>query len=348
MSEIDKETLAKMAEERWILGVRNQWYPILASWQVRESPVGITRLGENIAVWRDHNGEVHAIEDRCPHRGARLSLGWNLGNRLACWYHGIQIDGNGVTVEVPAMEHCPWKGQKRIKSYPVVERNDAIFAYIGDELHQEPVKLGLPEEMTSDEYSGFLCVSNWDCNYQYAVDNVMDPMHGAYLHSASHTMAWGDKKAVMQLDKTDTGYRFEKKGQSGMNFDWVEFANTGAHWLRLSIPYQDHVGPGGNFFIIGFATPINKDKCQVYFWRIRKISGWQKDLWRFLYKNRLEGRHWAVLEEDRVILETMASDARDHENLYQHDKGLTRIRFDLKKEAEKQVKALMEAQASTG
>lgn len=344
MTDMNKEELARLTEERVSLGLKNQWYPVLASWQVKENPVGITRLGENIAVWRDEEGIVRAIEDRCPHRGARLSLGWNLGKTIACWYHGIEIDGDGVTVDVPAVDRCPWQGQKRIRSYPVTERNDAIFIYFGDELHPEPVPLELPEEMTSDEYSGFLCVSNWDCSYRYAIDNVMDPMHGAYLHSASHTMAWGEKKAVMQLEKTETGYMFEKKGQTGVNFDWVEFGNTGTHWLRLSIPYRDSVGPGGHFHIIGFATPINEDKCQVYFWRIRKISGWQKDLWRFLYKNRLEGRHFAVLEEDRVILETMASDAREQENLYQHDKGLVRIRFDLKMEAENQIKALMEAQ----
>ena len=346
MTKIKKDEISALTEERLNLGVKNLWYPILPSWKVNENPVGITRLGERIAVWRGDDGQVRAVEDRCPHRGARLSLGWNLGDRIACWYHGVEVNGEGVTAEVPAVERCPWQGKKRIRSYPIIERNDAIFAYFGDELHPEPPELVLPEEMTSDECSGFLCASTWQCNYQYAIDNVMDPMHGAYLHSASHTMAWGEKKAEMALEKTDIGYVFEKKDQSGKNFDWVEFGSTNTHWLRLSIPYRDHVGPGGDFFIIGFATPINKHLCQVYFWRIRKITGWQRDLWRFLYKNRLEGRHWAVLEEDRLILETMAADAREHENLYQHDKGITRIRFDLKKEAESQIKALLEANAS--
>ena len=35
------------------LGLRDQWHPVLASWEVASSPVGITRLGENIVVWRD-------------------------------------------------------------------------------------------------------------------------------------------------------------------------------------------------------------------------------------------------------------------------------------------------------
>ncbi len=71
------------------LGLRNYWYPVAPSWQVANAPIGLTRLGEQLVVWRDQEGRVHALEDRCPHRGARLSLGWNLGDRVACWYHGV-------------------------------------------------------------------------------------------------------------------------------------------------------------------------------------------------------------------------------------------------------------------
>lgn len=59
-------------------GLRGLWYPVLASWEVQSTPVGITRLGEQIVIWRNRDGQVQALEDRCPHRGARLSMGWNL------------------------------------------------------------------------------------------------------------------------------------------------------------------------------------------------------------------------------------------------------------------------------
>ncbi len=61
---------SQSAEEYLELGLRDQWHPVLASWEVAANPVGITRLGENIVVWRDAEGQVHALEDRCPHRGA--------------------------------------------------------------------------------------------------------------------------------------------------------------------------------------------------------------------------------------------------------------------------------------
>lgn len=321
-------------------GLRGVWYPVLASWEVSANPVGITRLEQQIVLWRDQNGVIKALEDRCPHRGARLSMGWNLGERIACWYHGIEIDSTGEVKDVPAVDRCPLVGQKCLKSYPAKESAGAIFLYfaVADE---EPGQLDFPPELTdSDSYSHFLCTASWNCNYQYALENVMDPMHGTYLHSASHSMAEGDRKADMSLQQTEHGFIFKKDGQSGVNFDWVEFASTGALWMRLSIPYKQRFGPGGHFWIIGMVVPEDKEHCRVFFWRVRKVKDWQRDVWRFMYRNRLEQLHWDVLEQDRVVLENMSPNAREHEYLYQHDVGLSRLRRILQREAKKQLDIL--------
>lgn len=328
------------AEDYLEHGLRDLWHPVLSSWEVATSPVGITRLGENIVVWRDSKGEVHALEDRCPHRGARLSLGWNLGDRVACWYHGVEVAGDGVVVDVPAVNNCPLEGMKCVKSYPVKELNGAIFLWFGVDPNKEPDELELPEQLSSDEWSSFLCQADWKVNYLYAVDNVMDPMHGTYLHSASHSMYQGDRTADMSLRPTENGFIFEKDGQSRVNFDWVEFAQTGGAWLRLSIPYQKRFGPGGDFFIVGFATPIDKDNTRVFFWRCRKVSGWQRNVWRFMYRSHLEKLHWDVLEQDRIVLENLAPNAKDHEFLYQHDVGLARLRRQFQRTAKKQFEQL--------
>ncbi len=66
-------------------------------------------------------------------------------------------------------------------------------------------------------------------------------------------------------------------------------------------------------------------------------------MWKFFYKNRLEGLHWDVLEQDRVVLENMAPDARGQEFLYQHDTGMTRVRRIIETEAKKQADALAAA-----
>jgi len=321
------------------LGLRNLWYPVLASPLLKDSPLGITRLGENIVLWRSEKG-VHALEDRCPHRGARLALGWNLGDKVACWYHGVQVNHEGVVAEVPAVEVCALKGKHAVKRYPVKEIHGAIFVYFGDARHPQPAPLEFPEQLSSPEWSSFLCTAAWACNYRYAIDNVMDPMHGTYLHAESHSMAEGDRKAEFHIKTTSCGLIFEKTNQSGVNFDWVEWGESGAHWMRLSIPYQKRHGPGGPFYIVGFATPVDAAHTQVFFWRCRKVQGWQRDVWRFLYRNRLEGLHWAVLEQDHELLENMAPDARSSEFLYQHDAGMARVRRMLEMKARDQIRKL--------
>jgi len=325
-------------EERLNTGLRNLWYPVAPSWMVARAPVGLTRLGDRIVVWRDDEGEVHAIEDRCPHRGARLSMGWNLGQRIACWYHGVEVDPEGHMAAVPAIGRCEPEKRARNKAYPVIERAGAIFLWFGA-LDVEPATLDLPEEVNGGEWEAILCTAHWNCNYRYAAENVMDPMHGAYLHAASHSMAEGDKKAVMRARSTEHGFVFEKTDQSGVNFDWTEFGATGAWWQRLSIPYRKNAGPGGPFGIVGIVTPVDETSCRVFFWRCRKVQGWPRDAWKFLYRARLEALHWAVLEQDRLILEGMPDDARDHEALYAHDAGLVRLRRLMVAEAKKQVEA---------
>jgi hypothetical protein len=110
--------------------------------------------------------------------------------------------------------------------------------------------------------------------------------------------------------------------------------------MRLEIPYPKTGGPGGNFAIIGCLTPITPELMAVFFWRCRKVSGWQRNTWRFLYRNRLEARHWAVLEQDRVMMEQMEPNANQREHLYQHDMGLVRLRRHLRRLAQEQLDAM--------
>lgn len=337
---------AAAVEDLLVKGVRNLWYPICPSSFVTDKPVSLYRAGHRMVLWRDLAGAVHALEDRCPHRGAPLSAGIVMDDRIACGYHGVQVDKTGVAVAVPGSPGCKLEGRKAVRVFPCQEIASVIFAWVGADQHAAPVELRLPEQITSPEYAHFLCYCEWRGDYRYVYDNVMDPMHGTFLHKQSHSMSFGDTQAKFQTRDTAAGFVFEKVGQRNVNFDWTEFGDTGAHWLRLEIPYPANGGPGGNFHIVGIYTPIAANLAAVFHWRCRKVSGWQRDTWRFLYKNRLEARHWAVLEQDRALLEQFEPDAWNHEFLYQHDMGVVRLRRYFKAKAEAQLKAYQPAVAA--
>jgi len=321
-------------------GLQDLWYPICPSSFVKERPVSMRRLGYKIALWRDAQGTIHALEDHCPHRGAPLSMGVNLGDRLACPYHGIEVRCDGTVTKVPASPGCTLEGQRAARSFHVQDRHGAIWLYnsFAPYVDSAPPLL-LPDELSDPAWSSFLCYTEWRSDYRYVIDNVMDPMHGTFVHKQSHSMAEGDISAKFKLRKTEHGFIFEKDGQRDVNFDWTEFGDTDTHWLRLAIPYPKTGGPGGSFGIIGGYTPIAPNLSAVFHWRCRKVDGWQRDTWRFLYRNRLEARHWVVLEQDRVMLETMEPDANQREHLYEHDVGLSRLRKTMQAMAQKQLAA---------
>lgn len=326
-------------------GLRNRWWPLLPSRFVRAGgkPLGLTRLGEKVMLWRDVGGVAHVQQDRCPHRAVALSRGQNEGDRVRCAYHGVAVGPDGTVLEVPGQPGCPLEGKKAVKTYPAKEIAGVIFAWFGDALHEAPAAFDPPEELVAPDHSNFVCYADWNASWRYVLDNLMDPMHGAYLHANSHSMFQGETHATFSTRDTETGFFFEKDGQRDVNFDWSEIVDKGALYVRLEIPYPKSGGPGGNFGIVAMTTPVDETSSANFFWRFRKVSGWQRDAWRFLYKTKLEPRHWHVLEQDRVMLDGCGLGLEKHEMLYQHDAGLIRLRRYLAKEARSQLMALREA-----
>lgn len=81
-------------------GLERAWYA--AADEVGSAPVPVQLLGRRWTVLR-MDGRLVALEDRCPHRLAPLSIGTNCGDRLQCRYHGWEFDPDGTCVRIPAL-----------------------------------------------------------------------------------------------------------------------------------------------------------------------------------------------------------------------------------------------------
>lgn len=316
-------------EEGLRAGLRNRWYVMLPADKLGATPVGVKALGENLVVWRDEQGKPRCAADFCPHRGAKMSLGEVYEGELVCGYHGALFNGQGICTGFPA-EGSESKTQKRLKlkMYPTQERAGLVWAYVGDLDLFPPPPLQLPEELESEDWTGFVCHAYWKTNWLVALDNLADPMHAPYLHGKSYTLRFGvkhDRMIIIDLPKVN-GFRVEREKQKGVNFDWSELGDTGTLYCRLDIPYPRSAGPGGPLRIVGFITPNDEGASDVYFLRYRQVQGWQRKVWRTLYKTRLEARHWNVLEQDRVMMEGIDLKVRLGEHMGQTDIGVIRLR----------------------
>ena len=78
--------------------IPNQWYVLMESKQVKDRPVGVTRMGEKMVFWRDGSGVASCLRDRCPHRGVELSKGQVVDGHIQCPFHGFEYDWTELTI----------------------------------------------------------------------------------------------------------------------------------------------------------------------------------------------------------------------------------------------------------
>ena len=112
-----------------------RWFPVCRGEEAAPRHIVHTALlGQELAVWRADDGTVNAWENRCPHRGVRLSVGTNLGDRLKCRYHGWTYEsGSGQCVERPAHPGEKPPSMVRARRFPCAEVSGYIWVRLADE-----------------------------------------------------------------------------------------------------------------------------------------------------------------------------------------------------------------------
>ncbi len=55
--------------------LRRFWYCLFPLADLGDEPRAFRLLGEDMAVWKDSQGKPRAVQDRCPHRTAKFSVG---------------------------------------------------------------------------------------------------------------------------------------------------------------------------------------------------------------------------------------------------------------------------------
>lgn len=106
------------------------WIPLSLSRDIAAgTSAGAVLNGAEVVVWRDTDGRPHIWEDRCPHRGMKLSFGFVRGDHIACLYHGWEFGETGQCQKVPA--HPDLEVPKSIcaNTYSVAEAAGMIWVH---------------------------------------------------------------------------------------------------------------------------------------------------------------------------------------------------------------------------
>ena len=173
--------------------IYNQWYVILESREVgNKKPIKVKRLNETMVLWRNSNGKVNCIADRCCHRGASLSCGKLVGDKVECPFHGFLFDADGKVRLIPANgKNANIPESMKVNSYITYENYGLIWIWYGDndKKTDEPFFF---KELADMSYSTF--IDSWNSHYSRCIENQLDVVHLPFIHKT--TIGAGNKTLV--------------------------------------------------------------------------------------------------------------------------------------------------------
>ncbi|MBN8280027.1 MAG: aromatic ring-hydroxylating dioxygenase subunit alpha [Gammaproteobacteria bacterium] len=283
-----------------------EWTPAVPLGELTGNPQAVEVAGERLVVVRDGDGAWHALLDRCPHRGAALSLGTVMDDgTLQCRYHGWRFRGDGACTKVPLNDlTAKAVGAIRATAVPVLELAGALWVHtsILDPANPPPPP-ELPASLAGPprEYGTYSQV--WQAHWTRAVENFIDFAHPSYLHRATigawtHDYAEGGAVATVEVEPESWGFRtlnYFGNRRQGFRVDWYRPNQTVLHF---------GAGTSGKLHV--FSIPVSADRTRVM--TVRRLPpGMDLAAWNA----RAAAVDHTILDEDRVVVESQAGPVDD-------------------------------------
>lgn len=194
--------------------MRRYWVPACLAEEVAEpggAPVRTQIFGDRLVVFRDSEGRLGVVDERCPHRLASLALGRNEEGGLRCIYHGWKFGADGTCLDMPTEPNEKgFRERMKLRSYPVREAGGMVWTYLGPPDAQprfpEYDWMKLPRTQYATVKVGERV------NYAQAIEGAIDSSHSWFLHQG---IIWDWKKRAEismdtspKLEAEDTSYGF--------------------------------------------------------------------------------------------------------------------------------------------
>jgi phenylpropionate dioxygenase-like ring-hydroxylating dioxygenase large terminal subunit len=280
-----------LAEARW-------WHPVCAEHELGEAPLPVRVLGRELVLWRSVAG-VSAFEDRCPHRGARLSLGRIVGGELQCAYHGWCFDAAGACRKVPALPGFVPPAGHAVPAWRAAVAHGLVWV-ARDPLHSAPPAVaGMPARtVVCGPY-------DVETSAPRVVENFLDTSHFAFVHEG-----WLGDAGHAEVPAYEVGHTADGRPLIEHYRAWQPRASASARggaWVdyryELLTPYcallakqPEGGGPGDAY--VAFACPLDEERTRVWFLQFTDdVHTPDEDLQRF--QDAIFGQDQPVLESQR-------------------------------------------------
>lgn len=252
--------------------LRRYWHPVCLSASLRDIPIAVRMLGEDLVAFRDGKGRPGLLGVRCSHRLASLEYGQVRDDGLMCSYHGWRYDTQGRCIDTPLEPSgSNLKNGIRHLWYPVQEWAGVVWTYMGPEKESPPPLSKIDVLARTD---GVVKLVDGDIrNYSYLnwMENFADMGHATILHGLAvrdlpqelKPFSDGSIKnwSPLPLEHVETDYGMKMVSVLDTGDPEIKFVNTWAlampiHWrfsgIRSGFPpdFTDERQEGGGMIRI--------------------------------------------------------------------------------------------------
>jgi phenylpropionate dioxygenase-like ring-hydroxylating dioxygenase large terminal subunit len=243
------------------LGLREYWYPAIEARQVKTKPLYWLMLGEELVLFRDKNGEITALSDVCPHRGASLSAGnCFYKGTVTCPYHGATFDGAGECVAwLTEGPDSRMVGEVNVRRFPTRTLKGWVFIWMGEGA-PAPIEEDVPPEFFEPESTLILATyTYWRANWLIAIENQNDSHNCDFVHRNSMKQFLGfmrgrertpmspkseiiNDRAVVVKGRAHQDYYGSGNPSRAMHYPGVDGVWPLYRWRRLWHPFFNKLG----------------------------------------------------------------------------------------------------------
>jgi len=258
--------------------MRRFWLPLCLIEEVAEpdgAPVHARVLGQDLVVFRDSEGRIGALDEKCPHRRVSLVYGRNEEGGLRCLYHGWKMDVHGQVLEMASEpETSPIASKVRTTAYPTREWGGMVWVFLGKE-EDAPGFVPPPWAPTKDAKVSIAKIL-LPCNWAQILEGAIDSAHSSSLHSSDFVPAkvsgaeatdknWlrpsTDKAPRMQVERTPYGFRYAAIRRPIFDPDTQDYVRS----TVFVAPFTVLVPPNNLYNVANVNVPMDDTHTAFYF-----------------------------------------------------------------------------------
>ena len=281
------------------------WYVVANKKDIRyNKPFQATIWNKNYVIWKNAtSGEIHGLDDVCPHKGASLAGGKIVKGCVTCPYHGYEYNGEGTLAKIPGINFT-LSAVHNVAKYHVIEKNGWVYLNTNPYNASLDVNIFEEPEAVGGDFSSVFLEMDFNCYSRILSENSLDVMHIAFVH----TFGNAEKPAPLEeYPPTQispyhfkTAYLYESGKQSMVKkvFDIktlrIENEFVLPHTTVARVIFDKYIST-----VITFALPISETRSKLFVKTYRNF--WNNELGDIMTEKMMR----TTMLQDKAVVENI-------------------------------------------